>query len=73
MKMTWKCAESLMDILACVCISANGGVPKNGMDEQQMEAAQKYARNKFCEILNEWEDFTGEKWEIEEPRKKVTR
>lgn len=70
MKMTNKLANELMDCLACVAISANGGVAtdENGdflMTEEQIQKVNEYARSTFVNILTEWEDFTGEKWEIE--------
>lgn len=71
MKMTNKLANDLMDCLACVAISANGGCPMDEhgepcISEEQMEAVNTYAREAFCAILGQWEDLTGEEWEIEE-------
>lgn len=70
MKMTNRLANELMDCLACVAISANGGVAfdENGdpvMTEEQMQKVNDYARNTFVNILTAWEDSMGEKWEIE--------
>lgn len=72
MKMTFKCADELMTALACVAISANGGCPvdENGepnMTEKQMEMVNEYAKRKFVEICEEWEEEMGEDWEIEAP------
>ena len=72
MKMTFKCADELMTALACVAISANGGCPTDENGEpsftaDQLEAVNGYARRKFVEICEEWEDEMGEAWEIEAP------
>ena len=72
MKMTFKCADELMTALACVAISANGGCPvdENGepnMTKEQMEMVNEYAKRKFVEICEEWEEEMGEDWEIEAP------
>lgn len=72
MKMTFKCADKLITALACVAISANGGCPvdENGepnMTEEQLEKVNEYAKRKFVEICEEWEELTGEEWEIEAP------
>lgn len=68
--MTEKLANQLMDTLTCVYISAMGGVPtdENGevcMTNEQFEAVELYARSKFCEILEEFEENLGEEWKIE--------
>ena len=72
MRMTFKCANELMTALACVAISANGGCPvdENGepnLSAEQLEAVNAYAKSKFVEICEEWEELIGEKWEIEAP------
>jgi hypothetical protein len=72
MKMTFKCADELMTALACVAISANGGCPvdENGeptMTAEQLEMVNEYAKRKFVEICEEWEELTDEEWEIEAP------
>ena len=68
MTMTKKLADQLMDTLACVAISAMGGVIQHedgSFDEEQMEYAQEYAKNTFCELLEAWEEMMGQKWRIE--------
>lgn len=72
MKMTFKCADELMTALACVAISASGGCPvdENGeptMTEEQLKEVNEYAKRKFVEICEEWEELTDEEWEIEDP------
>lgn len=67
MVMTNALAEELMNVLACVAISAMGGLIENedgSVDEQQMEYAAHYAEETFCELLEEWEKLTGKKWDI---------
>lgn len=69
MRMTNKLASTLMECFAAVAISANGGVSmdKNGRpiftDEQRI-GVEKYARDTFVSLLEEWEDLMGEEWEI---------
>lgn len=67
MVMTEKLANQLMDTLMCVVISATGGAIQdaNGnFNQEQMEFAQEYARQTFCDILGAWEDQMGKKWNI---------
>ena len=71
MIMTNVLVEALLNDLACVAISANGGaeVDENGeatVSPENLELINTYARNKFVEICNEWEELMGEKWQIEE-------
>lgn len=65
MIMTNKLATQLMETLACVAISATGGVDIENIDQKQMEYAEKYAKETFCELLEAWEELTGKKWKIE--------
>lgn len=65
MVMTEKLANELMDLLACVALSATGGVDPDNIDERQLEYAQEYAKNTFCELLGAWEELTGKEWDIE--------
>ena len=66
MIMTKKLADQLMETLMCVAISATGGVDPNNIDEKQMEYCGEYANTTFVELLEAWEELTGEEWEIEE-------
>ena len=66
MIMTKKLADRLIETLMCVAISATGGVDPDNIDEEQMEYCEEYAKNAFCELLEAWEELTGEKWEIKE-------
>jgi hypothetical protein len=68
MVMTEKLANQLMDTLMCVAISATGGAIQdtNGhFNQEQMEFAQEYARQAFCDILGAWEEQMGKEWSIE--------
>ena len=68
MVMTEKLANQLMDTLMCVAISATGGAIQdaNGhFNQEQMEFAQEYARQAFCDILGAWEEQMGKDWNIE--------
>lgn len=71
MIMTNVLAEALLNDLACVAISANGGaeVDENGearISPENLELISTYARNKFVEICHEWEELMHEKWVIKE-------
>lgn len=66
MIMTAKLADSLMENLMCLAISANGGVPKNGITEKQMNLVQQYAESKFFELLEEWTNLFDKEWQITE-------
>ena len=68
MIMTGKLANQLMETLACVAISATGGAIQdaNGhYSQEQMEFAQEYAKQTFCDILESWEEQMGKQWDIE--------
>ena len=66
MIMTKKLADQLMDTLACVAISATGGVDPENINQKQMEYAENYAKETFCDLLEAWEELTGKEWKIEE-------
>lgn len=69
MFMTEKLAHQLMDTLACVAISATGGAIEDAdghFNTEQMEFAQEYARQTFCDILEAWEEQMGKEWAIGE-------
>lgn len=70
MRMTNKLAKTLMDSLACVAISANGGVKTDEdgniiVTDEDLQTVAEYARKTFHEILTPWEELMGEEWEIE--------
>lgn len=65
MVMTEKLANELMDVLACVALSATGGVDPDNINEEQMKYAEEYARDTFGELLGAWEELTGKEWDIE--------
>lgn len=72
MRMTKELADTLMDALACLAISAIG-VEKAAKDEMgERERVMKYAREKFTEITGEWENEMCKRWEVfdgeKEPR-----
>jgi hypothetical protein len=69
MIMTGKLANQLMDTLACVAISATGGAIQDAdgnYNQEQMDFAQEYARQTFCDILESWEEQMGKQWGIED-------
>lgn len=65
MTMTYKLADELMEALACVALSATGGVNPDNIDEKQMKYAEEYAKDTFCKLLDAWEELTGKEWSIE--------
>ena len=69
MVMTEKLANQLMDCLACVAISATGGIIQNengDFNQVQMKIAEEYARETFYNILESWEESIEKEWEIVE-------
>lgn len=69
MVMTEKLANQLMDCLACVAISATGGIIQNengDFNQKQMDFVEKYARETFYNILEAWEESMEKEWEIVE-------
>lgn len=66
MIITDKLANRLMDDLLCVAISALGGYPEEGLSLETQKICSKWARTKFLELTDEWQDITGEEWEIYE-------
>ncbi len=69
MIMKEKLANQLMDALACVAISATGGIIQNengDFNQGQMKFAEEYARETFYNILEAWEESMEKEWEIAE-------
>ena len=66
MTMTKKLADQLLDTLMCVALSATGGVDPKNINQKQVEYAEEYAKETFCDLLEAWEELTGKKWDIEE-------
>lgn len=67
MIMTEKLANQLMDCLACVAISATGGIIQEvygDFSQEQMKFAEIYARATFCNILEAWEESMEKEWDI---------
>lgn len=61
MKMTQKLANDLMDCLCALAISANGRIPET---EEEFEQCQQYAKDTFMTLCDQWEQVTGETWEV---------
>ena len=61
MRMTQKLANDLMDSLAALVISANGRLPET---EEEIESCERYARETFLRLSEEWERIIGGTWEI---------
>ena len=70
MKMTYKLATRLMDDLFCLAISANGGYSEN-IPIEALELFQKYAKDRFQNLCEEWEGVMGKEWNISEPNEAV--
>lgn len=66
MTMTKKLADQLFETLACIALSATGGVDPKNINQKQIEYAEEYAKETFCDLLEAWEELTGKKWDIEE-------
>ena len=61
MKMTQKLANDLMGNLAALEISANGRLP---LSEEELQSRERYARETFLSLCEEWEQTMGGTWEI---------
>ena len=61
MRMTEKLANDLMDSLAALDISANGRLPET---EEELQSCERYARETFLRLCEEWEQTTGGTWEV---------
>ena len=61
MRMTQKLANDLMDSLAALAISANGRLP---VTEEELQSCERYARETFLRLGEEWEDTIGGTWEV---------
>ena len=67
MTMKEKLANQLMECLACVALSATGGIIRNengDFNQEQIEFAEEYARQTFYNILEAWEESMEKEWEI---------
>ena len=67
MIMSFELAKELMDALACVAISATGGIEEaaNGeISQEQIAYAENYAKDTFISIMDSWEELTGKKWQV---------
>lgn len=61
MKMTQNLANDLMDCLCALAVSANGRIPET---EEEAAMCQDYAKGTFLRLCEEWEETTGEPWEV---------
>ena len=61
MRMTQKLANDLMDNLAALDISANGRLPET---EEELQSCERYAKETFTRLCEEWEQTMGGTWEI---------
>ena len=61
MRMTQKLANDLMDSLAALAISANGRLPET---EEEIKSCERYAKETFLRLGEEWEQTMGGTWEI---------
>lgn len=66
MTMTKKLAYQLLDTLMRVALSATGCVDPKNINQKQMEYAEEYAKETYCNLLEAWEELTGKKWDIVE-------
>ena len=61
MEMTQKLANDLMDCLCALAISANGRIPET---DEEFEQCKQYAKDTFMTLCDQWEQVTGETWEV---------
>ena len=67
--MSFALAKELMDALACVAISAAGGIKETAdgeISQEQIAYAEDYAKDTFIDIMDSWEGLTGKKWQVVE-------
>ena len=67
MIMSFELAKELMDALACVAISATGGIKETEdgeISQEQIAYAENYAKDTFISIMDSWEELTGKKWQV---------
>lgn len=61
-----KCFDELRDAIACVEISARGGVPEGGFSEAALKDINASTFYLTASFLEEYEDYYGEEWELED-------
>lgn len=61
MKITQVLANDLMDCLCALAVSANGRIPET---EEEIAMCQAYAKETFLRLCEQWEEATGENWEV---------
>lgn len=69
MRMTETLANTLLDDLACLWISATDAVIEDRNGEPTLtisdeEAMEKWVKATFAELADYWEEKTGKKWEV---------
>lgn len=70
MKMTETLANDLMDCLAALAISANGGCSFDengeiiGITDEQLALVERYSRTTFEELCAAWEETMHDEWEV---------
>lgn len=63
--MTKKCADTLMDTLACLYLSAAQSMGDDIFNEKVFAEARDYAANKFLELTQEFVDNLKIDWLID--------
>lgn len=65
LKMTKKCADTLMDTLTCLYLSAAQSTGDDIFDEKVFAEAREYAVTKFLDLTQEFVDNLEVDWLIE--------
>lgn len=60
-----KCFDELRDAIACVEISARGGMPEGGFSEAALKNINACMFWSLAKYLSGYEDFYNEDWELE--------
>lgn len=61
-----KCFDTLRDAIACVEISARGGVPEGGFSKTGLKDINAFMFHRVGKILEEYENDFGDHWELED-------
>lgn len=66
-----KCFDELRDAIACVVISARGGMPEGGFSEAALKNVNACMFYHIAKILEEYEDYYGDEWQLEDENGKI--
>lgn len=68
-----KCFDELRDAIACVEISARGGMPEGGFSEAELKDINACMFYLAANFLEEYEDYYDEEWELEDENGEIVK